>query len=78
MRWRERSTDLVDCLHHESINKALKVEPNNVYPLVNKRMDLYILHNFTGAIYFLNKTLSVAPHNIRAIYNKSLVVDKIG
>ncbi len=68
-----RFNDVVD-----KCNKALSIEPNNIYALNNKAAALDKLGQYQESIPYYDKALSIEPNNIYALNNKAAALDKLG
>ena len=59
-------------------NKALGIDPKNVYALNNKGFVLQSVGNNTGAIKYYDKALAVQPNDVYALNHKGFVLQSVG
>ena len=63
---------------HEKVlscyDKALKIDPNSIYVLINKGTALDYLGRYTEALHYYDRALELAPENIDALVNKAVTL----
>ena len=62
----------------KSYDKALAIDPHNVYALNNKGAALYRLGNYPGAILYYHKALAIQPNYVNALINKGISLHDLG